>query len=62
MKTQTDKTQQQQHSVTPRVASESSNRGTAQLMDNRTSTIDLALLVYKQEKKKLRICNTFIYT
>ncbi|MCK8521025.1 DUF4157 domain-containing protein [Aquimarina sp. D1M17] len=49
MKTQTDKTQQQQHSVTPRVASESSNRGTAQLMDNRTSTTDRQTL---QEKMR----------
>ncbi|WP_298310703.1 DUF4157 domain-containing protein [uncultured Aquimarina sp.] len=40
MKTQTDKTQESQNSITPRVASESSNGGTAQLMDNRTSTID----------------------
>ncbi|WP_299605237.1 hypothetical protein [uncultured Aquimarina sp.] len=39
MKTQTDKTQEPQHSITPRVASESSNGGTAQLMDNRTSSI-----------------------
>ncbi|MBW1298396.1 DUF4157 domain-containing protein [Aquimarina litoralis] len=40
MKTQIDKTQQPQNSITPRVASESSNGGTAQLMDNRTSSID----------------------
>ncbi|WP_084050007.1 protein kinase domain-containing protein [Aquimarina macrocephali] len=40
MKTQTDKTQELQNLSTPRVASESSNGGTVQLMDNRTSTID----------------------
>ncbi len=40
MKTQTDKTQEPKNSITPRIASESSDRGTAQLMDNRTSTID----------------------
>lgn len=39
MKTQTDKTQEPQHSITPRVASESSNGGTAQLKDNRTSSL-----------------------
>lgn len=40
MKTQTDKVQESQNSITPRVTSEASNGGTAQLMDNRTSTID----------------------
>ncbi|WP_378179140.1 DUF4157 domain-containing protein [Aquimarina sp. SS2-1] len=39
MKTQTDKTQEQQNSITPRVANQSSNGGTAQLKDNRTSSI-----------------------
>ncbi|WP_199726708.1 DUF4157 domain-containing protein [Aquimarina sp. AD1] len=39
MKTQTDKTQEPQHSITPRVVSESSNGGTAQLKDNRTSSL-----------------------
>jgi len=39
MKTQTDKTQEPRNSITPRVASEASNGGTAQLKDNRTSTI-----------------------
>ncbi|WP_405205121.1 DUF4157 domain-containing protein [Aquimarina sp. LLG6339-5] len=39
MKTPTDKNQEPQHSITPRVASESSNGGTAQLKDNRTSSI-----------------------
>ncbi len=40
MKTQTDRTQESQNSITPRVASESSNGGTAQLKDNRTSSLD----------------------
>ncbi|WP_024768078.1 eCIS core domain-containing protein [Aquimarina macrocephali] len=40
MKTQTDKTQESKNSITPTVTSESSDGGTAQLMDNRTSTID----------------------
>ncbi|GAA4274035.1 DUF4157 domain-containing protein [Aquimarina gracilis] len=40
MKTQTDKSQEPKNSITPRVTSESSNGGTAQLMDNRTSSID----------------------
>ncbi|MBQ4820690.1 DUF4157 domain-containing protein [Aquimarina sp. MMG016] len=39
MKTQADKTQESQNSITPRVASEASNGGTAQLKDHRTSTI-----------------------
>ncbi len=40
MKTQADKTQESQNSITPRVTSEPSDGGTAQLVDNRTSTID----------------------
>ncbi len=40
MKTQTDKTQESQNLITPRVTSEPSDGGTAQLKDNRTSTID----------------------
>lgn len=39
MKIQTDRTQEFQNFVTPRVSSESDNIGTAQLVDNRTSTI-----------------------
>ncbi|WP_299315831.1 DUF4157 domain-containing protein [uncultured Aquimarina sp.] len=40
MKAQTDKTQESQNSITPRVTGESSDGGTAQLIDNRTSTFD----------------------
>ncbi|WP_271765133.1 eCIS core domain-containing protein [Aquimarina algiphila] len=40
MKIQADKTQELQNPITPSVASEPSTRGTAQLMDNRASTID----------------------
>ncbi|WP_282080075.1 protein kinase domain-containing protein [Aquimarina algiphila] len=40
MKIQADKTQELQNLITPSVASEPSTRGTAQLMDNRASTID----------------------
>ncbi len=40
MKTQTDRTQESQNPITPRVTSEPSDGGTAQLVDNRTSTID----------------------
>lgn len=39
MKTQTNKTQEPQNSITLRVTSESSNGGTAQLKDDRTSSI-----------------------
>ncbi|WP_299259839.1 DUF4157 domain-containing protein [uncultured Aquimarina sp.] len=44
MKAQTDKTQELQNSITPRVASEASNGGTAQLKDNRTSSMDQRML------------------
>ncbi|WP_299218741.1 hypothetical protein [uncultured Aquimarina sp.] len=40
MKTQTDKTQESQSSITPRVSQEPGNGGTVQLMDNRTSSLD----------------------
>ncbi len=40
MKTQADKTQESQNSITPRVSQEPSNGGTTQLVDNRTTTID----------------------
>ena len=40
MKVQTDKIQESQSSITSRFTSESSDGGTAQLKDNRTSTID----------------------
>ncbi len=45
MKTQTNKTQEPQNSITPRVTSESSNGGTAQLKDNRTSSLDQRKLI-----------------
>ncbi|GAA0712487.1 hypothetical protein GCM10009430_02960 [Aquimarina litoralis] len=40
MKTQKENTQESQHSITPIVSTEASNGGTAQLKDNRTSSID----------------------
>ncbi len=40
METQTDKTQESQNLITPKVSNETSSGGTAQLVDNRASTID----------------------
>ncbi|AXT61388.1 DUF4157 domain-containing protein [Aquimarina sp. AD10] len=40
MKTQADNTQEPQTLITPKVTNEPSNGGTAQLVDNRTATID----------------------
>ncbi|KAA1245218.1 DUF4157 domain-containing protein [Aquimarina sp. RZ0] len=40
MKTQTENTQESQNSIAPRVTSEPSDGGTAQLKDNRTSSLD----------------------
>lgn len=50
MKTQTDKAQEPQNSITPRVASESSNRGTVQLKDDRTSSLNQRKLRLEMER------------